>query len=474
MANLKFMIILLFFLIFFSFPVLAKEIKTITLFGGFVDNAKKFDKSFTFPVPPDGISDIYYAKAKVRADMTGTSTNIYFYLNGSSCVPSYYSVSDKSWGYTMEFDCTNILKNLLPMTSEKIVSFTVDSNKNLQNIYIEWEITYLNNPKKPSVSIFGTEYYPNSYGKIFLQYLDINSQPINDGLCVFDMYSPNNTVLYNNEIMNFLENGIYYYDIKVPSEEGVYMISAECRSPTQKITYLAWKFENYTVVNESGDYTFTWSLDHYVHNLTWAGILLNSTYFFNSSEGIAQVDWYGGGYGNLILGFYNCTSKQYQNFPLFVVYPNNIYHVSRTIQKDFYCDNMTRISLRFLGSNVWTDYLALNVYNTSGVIQEVRGGGEVHVSNLAKFFDSFETSLVSNHDYCLDNTTLRKELIVQKCVDTLCYNITKFEDMVCNYGCDTERNTCLEPPFIRWGYIVGLFIAGIIIFLVIIRLAVFR
>jgi hypothetical protein len=336
-----------------------------------------------------------------------------------------------------------------------------------------------------AITLFGggTEYYPNSYGKIFFQYLDINFQPINDGLCVFDMYSPNNTLLYSNEIMDFLENGVYYYDFKVPSEEGVYIVSAECKDPTQRIQYLANNFTSYTpIYSQTGDYTYTWAFDGNNHYVESTLTNLNISYFFTSDTGgFGNIDWYGGtsSGGVFEILFLNCSSGNFQSLLSTTIPVNQLLHFSKALSGNFSCNGTLEINLRLASSggrraNLWTDYMFFNLYNTSGAIQVVRGGGEVHVSNLAKFFDSFEASLLSNHDYCLDNTTLRKELTVQKCIDTLCYNITKLEDTVCNYGCDTERNTCLEPPFIRWGYIVGLFIAGIIIFLVIIKLAVLR
>jgi hypothetical protein len=66
----------------------------------------------------------------------------------------------------------------------------------------------------------------------------------------------------------------------------------------------------------------------------------------------------------------------------------------------------------------------------------------------------------------LDNTTLRKELTIQKCVDTLCYNITKFEDTVCNYGCDTERNECKSPPYITYAIFFGIVVVLIILYMI--------
>jgi hypothetical protein len=289
------------------------------------------------------------------------------------------------------------------------------------------------------------------------------------------MYSPNNTVLYNDEIMDFLENGVYYYDFKVPSEEGVYIVTAECKSPTQRTQNLANNFTSYTpIYSQTGDYTYTWAFDGNNHYVESTLTNLNISYFFASDTGgFGNIDWYGGtsSGGVFEILFLNCSSGNFQSLLSTTIPANQLLHFSKALSGNFSCNGTLEINLRLASSggrraNLWTDYMFFNLYNTSGAIQEVRGGGEVHVSNLAKFFDSFETSLLSNHDYCLDNTTLRKELTIQKCVDTLCYNITKFEDTVCNYGCDTERNECKSPPYITYAIFFGIVVILIILYMI--------
>ncbi|MFH7835236.1 MAG: hypothetical protein QXL51_01395 [Candidatus Aenigmatarchaeota archaeon] len=437
----------------------AKEIKTITLFGGFIDNAKKFDRSFYFPVPPDGITEVYYAKAKVRADMTGTSTRIYFYVDGKSCIPSYYDVGEKSWGYTMEFDCTSIVNK----TGDHI--FTVDSNKNLQNIYVEWEITYLNNPKFPKLGFFGTEYYPNAKGKIFLQYLDMYGNPINDALCVLDIFNPDNAEYMKGIVMDYIpsSNGLYAYDLIVPSEEGVYPLSAFCVSPSSYTKYLANNFTITQGTQTGGDFTYTHELDGLTHDVQAPS---NYSYIFQYSfENVSRVsvDIYLRSVNNTIaqLLFFNCSLGGY-SVVRYMPLANMVWtHYSRELKgEEIICNNRVELLVRNpYTSNLQIDTLFIRLWNITEE-QTIRRGGEMHVSNIAKFFDLQEETLIYNHDYCIDNTTLRKEKLVQKCVDATCWNVTKYEDIVCNYGC--LANECKRPDWENWLWI-GIIIVSIVI-----------
>lgn len=82
------------------------------------------------------------------------------------------------------------------------------------------------------LSFFGTEYLVGDNGTVWLQLLR-NYQPINNASCYVDIYSPSKNLIFNNALMNYLINsdGLYYYDLVVPSYIGVYMISVSCYMP---------------------------------------------------------------------------------------------------------------------------------------------------------------------------------------------------------------------------------------------------
>jgi hypothetical protein len=85
---------------------------------------------------------------------------------------------------------------------------------------------------KPQLTIFGTDYQPNQNGTIWLQLLK-NYEPINNASCFLTAYYPNKNIFLNNVLLNYLINsdGIYYYDLVTPNQNGVYMLSASCYLP---------------------------------------------------------------------------------------------------------------------------------------------------------------------------------------------------------------------------------------------------
>jgi len=80
------------------------------------------------------------------------------------------------------------------------------------------------------MDIFGTEYAINDSGTVFLQLLDEEKLPINDALCYVDIYYPNKAIFVDDGFMMYLtdSDGLYYYDLLIPNETGVYMLSAYC------------------------------------------------------------------------------------------------------------------------------------------------------------------------------------------------------------------------------------------------------
>lgn len=82
-----------------------------------------------------------------------------------------------------------------------------------------------------SLSMHGTDYFPNDNGKIFLQLLDDSRQVINDSTCFVTAYYPNSTKFFTDQYMIYADDGLYYHDFIVPNIIGVYMASAKCYMP---------------------------------------------------------------------------------------------------------------------------------------------------------------------------------------------------------------------------------------------------
>jgi len=108
---------------------------------------------------------------------------------------------------------------------------------------------------KRNIEFHGTDYFPHENGKIFLQLLDENRSDVNNGWCWLDIYYPNSSIMIDDGSMVRLgENGLYYYDILVPDDLGVYMLSAYCKYPTVQTVV-----NNYENKSDDGtpDFNFT-------------------------------------------------------------------------------------------------------------------------------------------------------------------------------------------------------------------------
>jgi len=99
--------------------------------------------------------------------------------------------------------------------------------------------------------------------------------------------------------------------------------------------------------------------------------------------------------------------------------------------------------------------------------QEVKGAGELHVTNYPQqnaletyltFSTLPEPILLSNHDACLNDTHLQKTLTYELCISGNCDDIQREEIIPCDYGC--SNNICVPPPWISIG--IGLIFALII------------
>jgi len=188
-------------------------------------------------VIPDGISKIISAELVINGDYP-SSTVIYARLsNGNGnlyeCRPDRWTtpaVSSVS-NYKASFDCSNLAKNY--DSGRFKVGYRV--SKTSSNLRPYLKLTYYNNPL-PAIDIFGTEYLPGDIGKVFLQLLDNDNQPIDNSSCYVRIYNPDESVFINITLMDYLDDGLYHYDVTVPNMTGVYMVSAFCDVPkTAKI-----------------------------------------------------------------------------------------------------------------------------------------------------------------------------------------------------------------------------------------------
>jgi len=70
--------------------------------------------------------------------------------------------------------------------------------------------------------------------------------------------------------------------------------------------------------------------------------------------------------------------------------------------------------------------------------------------------------LISNHNWCLDNQTIARNITYQITINSNVTNITTFQTEICRFGCDNRTNFCNPSPIEQYGQFF-MFIAIILI-----------
>ena len=187
--------------------------------------------SYTLEInPPDRISEV---KSAIITFQLWLNPTIEFFLkvNGQDCNTPSYEVHTTYAGAgegTIFFDCSNVITK----AGTYNIVLTPDDNTGAVTGWID--MTYQSKPET-KVDLFGTDYSPNDNGTIFLQLLDDDRQAVSDvdATCYITSWYPDKSSYLNNVLMNYLEDGLFYYDITIPSQLGVYMMSGSCSLPSQ-------------------------------------------------------------------------------------------------------------------------------------------------------------------------------------------------------------------------------------------------
>lgn len=202
--------------------------------------------------PPEGITQIKTAIITYQLWLNPT-VEFFLNVNGQNCNTPSYQVHTTYAGAgegNIYFDCTNIINQTgtynITLTPDDdtgaIVGWADITYQDNQNDYIGTvgtvqnvdEVSSIKRPP-PHLDLMGTEYLPNDVATIFLQLRDEQGNPVIDGSCYLDIYSP----LTNGTHPKYLDtapmihddtddNGLYYYDLNTPTTEGNYMLSATC------------------------------------------------------------------------------------------------------------------------------------------------------------------------------------------------------------------------------------------------------
>jgi hypothetical protein len=271
--------------------------------------------------------------------------------------------------------------------------------------------------KTGSMSIHGTEYNIGDSATVFLQLMDSQGQFINTGSCVLDIYYPNQPNLTHAQyiydapmIYKTGSDGLYFYDLTVPSVAGVYMLSATC-----SYAYMGnWFYPPYDVRKSGitviqgvyeGD---TYSLNSY-EDAEFMRCASDSpvpqsciaTYSFNLSTliNVTNINIFYSGESNekakLHMFVWNWSSSSWVQLPNILTFSGRALSGTPTFIGDF-ISNSVPINNTINGSydmlfmlktnhttsfKQYDNWLSLNILTAEGIIYNLKGSGELHVSN---------------------------------------------------------------------------------------------
>jgi hypothetical protein len=407
----------------------AKEIKTFDGYITFIpladDTAKGYDNTISFN-PPDGISEIISMVVTLKGDFD-SNVELSLLLNRMTCQPETWRTpamsGEKTTNYMIVFDCT---KNIRDFKGGDI-PVNIKSKGISENLIATYKLTYYNDPKPlevdlseksqtlfNTIQLFGTEYTTGDNATVFLQLLDNFKQPINNALCYIDIYFPNKTLFKDNNFMMYLlgSDGLYFYDVLIPQQIGVYMLSAKCDfyhnitySPPLQDSYVTSgsptsNYGNLTymvagrVISSSQFYSFV------KFNLTGITNVKNAILFlYDASSFTAIINT------KRVLSIWNETGINWNNKPSA---GTRIYDTKSNAGTGWFSWNITKLVKGWINGSFVNYGLQLNYTNATGTwffssfytkeyglgyeprlivtynntqsINEIRGSGELHVS----------------------------------------------------------------------------------------------
>ena len=371
----------------------------------------------------------------------------------------------------------------------------------------------------PDMKVWGTEYAVGENGKVWLQLLDGDRHPVENSTCLLTVWFPNSTMMLNQTPMTYLDEGIHYRNFLVPDYTGVYPQTAVCSVPElvanfsdTNYTTLAWDdleigdgkggtgwisgwgFDSNTycsvssINNPIGSYHIRCTgVDGNAFRVSYPSVSGRANIsFWAKFEGLESGDTYYAEYynetGDIWIeldswsdGDDDDTYRYYEYGDVYGCESGLLFRFrADSGSGDYaYFDNITISEPEFLG-----------YYEVNGTeYQYVFGSGEIHVSEplsdlntnvqeILNYIVSYGSQhLVSNHDSCLDNTTLLKVLTYENCIGSSCFTYQRNETVSCPRGCYEEASGeayCVPSEFNIWililaGIIVAVLIVGFIL-----------
>lgn len=208
--------------------------------------------------PPDNINNVLSAIVNFQTYSSGQTVNYTLWVNDKKCNTPDFLVSttfSSSGIRYISFDCSNII------TANGTYNVTLRPSGAVGGATSGWiDFTYMNRPKA-TAKIFGTEYVTGDHGKVWLQVTDANNNAVDNAQCYADIYTPANMQFLERVSMVFLEDGVYYYDLTIPQETGVYPVVAVCYYVATQTTINASSGQIYTGTDVANNYNATWLIN---------------------------------------------------------------------------------------------------------------------------------------------------------------------------------------------------------------------
>lgn len=439
-----------FILILFLFSVFAIAENTQQYSKIFLDPFYKVNmnsnQNYTYNLninPPDKIGSVINAMLSFQIYITPTVTYTLF-VNDKSCNNPTFTISTTFAGAGLSiisFDCSNII------TKAGNYKITLKADKNSGSSYGWLELTYMSSILGEIKQIHGTEYAPGESGKMFLQFLNADKKAINNSACLIDIWYSNNTKFVNNSAMTYLDEGIYYYNFVAPSVLGVYPATADCFIPYEFANVIVRKavYENWESNTFSGGTGWSSSFngtgwDFYNAFLASSGCY-EGTYCGYVSGASGSTEYLERGfispqntqkltlcYAVKQTGFGNGDSTEIDLFDGNWHTLNTFTNTLTTNTWYSFCNNLTvaagynldknailfgiyAVNLVSPSKNFYWDNISIDVHysNTSisniSEFQELRGAGEIHISNKTATIINNFTNIINNTFY-FNNTEI--------------------------------------------------------------------
>lgn len=364
--------------------------------------------------PPDGVSRVDSAIITLQAYINPTRT-FSIWVDGVYCNTANYTVSTTYAGAgqgTMTFDCTNRITKAGRYNVTMLIT-----GGNIGSATMWADLTYMNKPAG-SIDVHGTEYYENDDGTLFIQVRDADGNAVSNASCAISIFYPNlpnqmHVAWIDKGAMMYLgRDGIYYYDFTTPPLSGLYMAEATCYYDTDQYYY-------YSESDPAGPVrtaiTGSYVGDSFVLNAysDWlytectsaipgggSGRACDAMYDFVVGTNITKLDvrYLGESTGSptMNMSVWNWTGNKWATLPNILTYhssagsgvPSGIdEYVSNSIDASFISpvNRSVRIRLNaWAGSNfkIYSNWLTLSASRNSGLPQDIKGSGEVHVSSV--------------------------------------------------------------------------------------------